>query len=769
MGNVQVATYELPWNWKNEPPNGIGGNYDDAGYIPDGLTYPPQNSWNEALNYGGDNTHMRFNIPNTQFTWGATEGLLTSFGTINQPGGYPQLYDIAQGLPNRSRYVDGEYMSVKQQPKPYSTWKSQCDGDTCTDLPTCTPDTFPNCTMQQMMEAGGEASFFDGKTQNAGRIYADSVNRAYAKAFVGGGIEALQQVNTSEHSTFDPCSGPGLLELLLPLGAAAAGVAIYSYYGKPELTLAAGSQVADAGMIVVFGFMYNYSKGLLEYLNEPSNIHFERAARFLVYPAGIYGGYQLGTVAFNNTSQQGNQTYFQISGAAVGVSLSERWLVMPVSKALSKGSFLGGLLLGGFGFIMRGMSHFWCALTTNQDSCTALDQVEFQDSRRWDAASIAAMLTLEVCEREGWTKDTAEAQFVFRGLLSGPALMTAPMTSQSAPTIFDQTLANPMGYTYAGRWQQEFPAHSELQHTRFKRSHNIYGWDGDVAGWGDMGNSNLYSCENWDVMREGLQQNTHPGTKALKRKFDSWIGNWKDPGSPAGVLVAAAKVHANIEAMKHIPGWELEDATNLTFPDLLKPTLLAGGVAPLSMPDTLQFGSESGYQSGLRWTPPAELQDTYNVFPIDKLNEIYTAPLHPVTPYDPSYCGQVWADMMNGEDAWASFTRLQVRDQLRAALGVTQCAQSDTEDVGKVYVLQLALSAGTDLTCHDFVLYLTQAGWDASTIQHALYTVAQVVQAKIPDLAEWALGFLQECTDYSGMDGSRFDTLPKSITSKWCT
>jgi hypothetical protein len=756
MGNVQAITRDYPWAWKNEPPNGLGGEYDDAGYIPPGLTYPPQNSWNEALNYGGEG-HMRYVQPKEggpgggAVNWGVTEGLLTSFGTIGQPGGYPQLWSAAQGFPMAGSGVDGEYAVVQNQPKPYSTWKDV----------TCTPLTFPNCSMTAMMQSGGEATFYDHKTQNAGRIYAESVNRAYNQAFVSGGVEALRQVNTSEHSTFDPCSGPGLLELLLPLGAAVASVVVYNKYTKPGLSISLGSQIADYGTIVVAGFVYNYSKGLLEYLNDATNIHFERAARFLLYPLGLYGGMQLGGIAYGYTSQSANQQYFTYGGAAVGVLFTEKHLVIPVAKVLSKGSGLAGLLLGLFGAMMRGVSHFWCALSTNQDSCAAMDMVEFQDSRRWDAVSIAAMLTLEVCEREGWTKDSAEAQFVFRGLLTGPGMMTAPMTDNGKDTIFDGTIANPLGYTYAGRWQQLYngPFTKDTWTTYFQRSNKIYGWDGDQSGWGDLGNSNLYSCENWDVMREGLQQKTHPATKALKRKFDEWIGNWQDPGAPAGKLVAAAKVPANIEAMKHIPGWELEDATDLSFLNNLRPMLQ-------TFPDELEFTPQAGYNSGLRLQ---EVTPDFVQLTQPSTHLTHYAPVDPLrSRYDPSYCGQVWQDMMQAEGDWAQFDRIQVHNELQATLGVPQCKQSSVEDIGKIFVVRIALSAGTDATCSDLVNYLQHAGWTSDTIDHAVWTVAQVVQSKIPDLAEWALNFLQECSNYSGTEGSSFATLPSTITSKWC-
>jgi hypothetical protein len=733
---IQQSTQAYPWDWRLAP-NGQGGDYDDAGFIPPGMTYPPQNSWSEAINYGGT-PHMRETYrfgtdPNngkpTYLDWGATEGLLTSFGTANQQG-YPQLYDISHGLPsgptgwgpgNYGAWSDGQFKQIIAQPGAYATWKPvTCSGDNCA-LPTCTPDTFPNCTMEPMIAAGGTATFFDGKTQSAGTIYAESVNRAYNNAFVNGGIEALENVNTAEHSTFDPCSNPSLLELLLPLGAGLAGVGIYDAYFRTELTLALGAQVATFGSLIIFGFVYNYSKGLLEYFNEPTNIHFERASRCLVYPLGLAVGAMVGNAIFSYTNQSYNPQYFQIGGAVLGVWQSEKRLVLPVAKALSKGGLLGGILLGTFGLVMRGISGMWCRLTTSQDSCTAYDQDEYADSRRWDVVSIASKLTLEACEREGWQKDDPRAMFVFRALVTGPAMLTAPLNDPTSATIFDETLANPLGFIYAGRWEQQYgnldsSVGDENIQRQFARS-TIIGWDGYVSGSGDVANSNLYSCENWDIMREGLQSKTHPLTKSLKRKFDGWVGNWTDP-TVIGKLVQAANNPANIEAMKHIPGWEIEDATAL-------------------------------YQPALKtW----QVLDPLEYIPADP-----TTPTYPLTPTTPWFNMETaWQnDVVNAADP--TYPLPDLIADCQNVLGQPDCEAVPNSIKAKWYVLYTMLNSNFWGEMSDKFAAL---GWDQASIDDAAGVIDDLARtSKITAVQSMAWSMLHDtgAQTHNGFPTLKFD------------
>jgi len=770
MGNAQAISYVYPWEWINGPSG--AGDYDDAGFIPSGLTYPPQNSWNEALNYGGS-AHMRTIVPGNSnglksVDWGVTEGLLTGFGTLAAAGPV-KLYDMGDGLPPGNTFAPGAFASVKNQPQPYTKWKY--NPNVPASMNVCTPATFPNCDMTSMLEGGGEASFFDHKTQTAGRIYAESLDRAYNKAFVSGGIEALRQVNTYEHSTFDPCSQPGFLELLIPLAAGVASVAVFEYYGKPEVTIAAGQQAATLVSVCLFGFVFNYTTGLLEYFNEPTNKHFQRAARFLLYPIGAYGGMLAGDALYEQTSQTAPQNYYQAGGALLGISVLEHTMVVPIARALSSGGALAGILLGTFGFLMRSISTLWCRLTTNPDSCSAMDDTTMQDSRRWDAVSITAMLTLEVCEREGWQKDDPHAQFVFQGLLSGPAMLMAPIPDpNTATTKWDLTIANPLGYTYAGLWQQEglWNTVSGKFDAAFQRSQNVVGWDGDVSGLADIGNSNLYSCENWDIMREGLQTKSHPLTKHLKANFDAWVGNWKTP-EEVGILVQKANNPANIEAMKHIPGWELEDAASLYTPlKVLAPELTAPNkrldpppphevehleVLPFYLDyPAVQLGLQAPYKR-LDVPPPHQRPPTLEVLPFVEIND----------------CAVTWRDdIMSGSTRWASFTPQQVQAAIEDVLAAPNCRSCDVEDRGKLEALRLALSASQSLTCTQYTDILQKFGWSPGVVQHAVYTVARTLDCGIPALHSWTQGFLADCTNYE-QQGLGFATLPSSITDKWCT
>ncbi len=759
MGNAQAAIRAYPWDWINGPAG--GGNYDEAGFIPNGMTYTPQTSWSEPANYGGTK-HMRatLQLGGMPIDWGITEGLLTSFGTAGAPNGYPQLYDTTAGFPwigfgKYGNYGDGEFASIKVQPQPYSQWRNGANGPDPKDN-VCTPLTFPNCSMVGMMEAGGEASFFDHKTQNAGRIYAESVNRAYTRAFLGGGIESLKDVNTAEHSTFDPCSGPGLFEVLLPLGAAVAATAAFQYYGRPELSAVAGTGVAGGATICIFGFVFNYTTGLLEAFNEPTNIHFERATRFLLYPLGGYVGALAGGYVYQQSSQSAGEAPFQYGGAILGAWVLERHYVVPVAHALASASFVGRLLLGAMGALMSGISGLWCRLTVNTDSCTAFDQDStLMDSRRWDAVSLAAMLTLEVMEREGWAKEDPRTEFVFRGLLTGPSLLEAPVVDADR-SMFAQDLVNPMGYLYAGRWMQSMNWTSGVKHdawyTLFQRNGTIVGWDGTIAtGWGDLVNSNLYSCENWDILREGTQKKTFPATKQVKGTFDSWVGNWQTPKS-IGKLVAAANIPANLEAMRRIPGWELSSSTLMSFPEWMQSTTPILEQLPEEMAPQMKMDPFSLYVPG--------------DVPIDLfLRRMHAAPNDP---NDPDADAKAYYNLLMNSDGNMSVASMATMLQEYFTTS-SQCQTGDATWNGRLQSLLLFAQQYQTLDCSEFKQFLT-AKWGSypTAVDSALECIDAAAATINQPIAE-AIGawLIPSCT--SGSHVVDFSALPPEVVQSWCT
>jgi hypothetical protein len=760
MGNQNAVTTKYPWEWKTGPPGEAG--YDDAGFIPFGMTYANQTSYSEPANYGGKN-HMRTQLPVTfpQFTgtldWGATEGLLTSYGTPGgNSAGISQLYDIANGLPSGyNQYADGQFGLIHAQPLSYQTWENalypanleQC-GDkifpgnppTCA-LPMCNPTNFPYCTMIPMIEASAQATFFDQKTQNAGRIYRESANRAYNNFFLSGGPEALEAVNTSEHSTFDPCSDPSLVEFLLPLAGAIIAVGVYTNYGKPEVTLLANSQIADAGDIILFFFAYNYVRGVTTYFFEPSNKYFERAARALAYPLGLAVGYWAGGEVYGATSQQASLQTFQYVGMAAGLYLTENALVPALSVILSKSGAIPSLIIGSLGWLTHVVSKFWCMFTSNLDSCEQWDDQDngLQDSRRWDVVSIASKLTLEVCEREGWQKNDPRAEFVFRGLITGPAMLTAPMDQGgNKDNMFQNTLVNPLGFVYQGRWQQAYNAtdFDKQPFPQFQRSQNIAGWDGDIAGAADVANSNLYSCENWDVMRNAKQQVTHAQAFTLRKTFDKWIGSTEYGG---GTLVNAANDPNQLALMKRIPGWELGEPL----------TILP--IAPIEMPLSGDAGLSGLYAPGQILPPGQGLKPLVNKTCRTFFDDILTAG--------------------NGNDKDMPLSEISAN--ALQVLSQADCSGCPLADLGKVYLVYiLALDDPRHLTCGYLEQMLQWENWTDDAIKDMHYVLLELQGAAITSIAQFARQLLNDgsCTlihnPVTKFNG--FASLPSSITDQWC-
>jgi len=725
MGNVNAVIQEYPWNWVEF--EGDAGAYDQAGFRPSGLTYAPQQAWSEPENYGG-NKHM---VTQTDFgdstrpKWsaGATEGVLKTFGTLGvQDAKYLTDINYIDGLVKQfgpvDYFYDGVYESVQVQPPAYTNWRpdghKKLDPSDPTTYQTCTPRTFPYCTMAPMLASAGEVTFFDGKQMTGGLVYKDSIERAYNNAFVNGGIEALSQVNQTEHSTYDPCDQPSTFEVLFPLLVASGMMGAFGYYGKPELTLVAGPSAASVASVCIFGFGYNLSKGMVEYFHESDNHYYLNAARFLLLPLSAYAGSQLGTQAYTASQNQGDPTYFMIGGAVVGVMIGDK-ASPKLAKALEYSSILAAVILGTFGMFTRFITRFFCSLTANYDSCA--DYENDPTNRRWDAVSIASMLTLEVCEREGWQKDDARAEFVFRGLLYGPDLMNLPV-GEDGLSAYDQTLVNPLGYIYSGEWKQAFPG---TPPTNYQRSNDLVGWDGLVARGGDIANSNMYACENWDLMRRGGQSKSHKGALLVAQNINEWIGSWDTPGTNKGTLVEAANDPTKLAAMKRIPGWELQGVVSLYQPTI----------------------------------------DTWK--PLDPLKYIAadpTTPTYPLTPTTP------WFNM---ETAWQNDV-IDVADptypipaliaDCQNVLGHPDCEQVPNSIKAKWFVLYTMLNSNFWGEMND---KFTALGWDQASIDDAAGVIDDLARtSKITAVQNMAWSMLH---DTSAQTHNGFPTLKFDVCS----
>ena len=292
-------------------------------------------------------------------------------------------------------------------------------------------------------------------------------------------------------------------------------------------------------------------------------------------------------------------------------------------------------------------------------------------------------------------------------------------------TMFDETLVNPLGYIYAGRWTQALGMAPGAQ-TGYQRSGNIVGWDASVGGWADNANSNLYSCENWDIMRQGLQQNSAPETQIVKNHFDKWIGNWEFP-EEIGTLVAAAQIPANITAMRNIPGWQTDRSISVGWQEWNKP---------------LNF-----------MTPSTELNF-----------------MQELLPQGPLACYDWWWNLMNSANPKFQQEPLtNMQDDVSYILSIPDCALCDVESRGRIWIMwYIWTSKFSGFT--EWQAAMSTLGWTSQALAAANYVPLTLQNSVVASVS----GFFKTFVAAGGTDNppsapTGFATLPASITNSWCT
>lgn len=519
MGN---ATSTPPWEFVDGP---SAANYDAHGYVPPGLTYPTQNSWNTARQYPGT-MEPADGKPPSYMPNGAvmSNSALRQFGQrVPYPPSAASALDFPAAWISQPVWGEGNLPFNQSQT-------------------LCTPETFPNCDVNAMRQYAPTMQLFDGKTYNAMDMYSLAIDDAYTKGYVGGGFDALQGTNVADTSTYDPCDNPSVIETVVPLTA---GIAAGTFASRIILpAFASGKTVAGfvAPVVMTGSFVAGWSLGLAQLRGWGDNsAEYKQAAYAIVISGGaVAGAFVADAVSAGPLVQ---------AGVAGGVVYLSTTTIPAVELVLERSGFLTGFLFGLVDVISNGMQRFFCGLTTDTFEACA-DKGEHPTGRRWDVASVAGELTDEVCGREGWQRDDPRAEFVFRGLVTGPAMMSA--ASPGTYTLFDSQLVNPLGSIYENPWQTAF-GNANNATNEWQLYGTVAGWDGNTSNWADAAGSNLYACQNWDVLRNGAQSNGTPQSAALKDTFDHWIGN-DDLETKVGVLVQAAYDPANISKMRHISG-----------------------------------------------------------------------------------------------------------------------------------------------------------------------------------------------------------------------
>lgn len=570
-------------NWSYPPP--VGRDY--WGVTPTGLQ-PSQHQWSQlyldgippfksALKphtyaFNGNPKRVTFGIG------GQGSDLLQTFGaniaTLTDGGGSYYIDQYQGYFPSGPMYPGA---NTRQWPPPQG------------DPNVCTPENYPNCNMQIWRDMNDKqptpyaqywAQTFttDQDGNNIQIVNAPTTSQPVdlpkrwegalnniTQNYLSGGLDALDSVNSKNTSGFDPCQGSGFFEVMLPLFTGAAAVILPNVFGFEIFTLLPKDvkAITDLTLAVV-----GYDVGKIAYLGTDTRAdrYKEKAATAITVGGGVLGGELLIQNVFTDVGVA--TRYAVLAGTAF---LSNRLLYDPVLLLIQPGSL--GLTFAGFIFkIFDSISNFFCHLT-NWGYSACDDFKNFPDARKWDVASISAQITDRIAAKEGWGKDDPRREFVFRGLITGPAMLGAAAETP-VPGIFATNPVNPIG-----SWLQ---VHTRLDHTSaFNTASNTYvenvmtgdytsitGNASEQGWWGTQEAHNRYACNNLEVLLKGIEETQDNGEQettpqqdddrvlATRLNPDGLVDPTKGIINWAQQLTAMARDPNNIRKQGEIPGMQ---------------------------------------------------------------------------------------------------------------------------------------------------------------------------------------------------------------------
>lgn len=525
-------------------------DWDEWGYRPYNST-PSQHVWSEW--YQGD-----FKPPDPVGTafpvlMGTTDDRLQNFGNVNSNNKRAAWWD------GYTEYAP-QYAHVINVP-----WDPQSDET------MCTPDKYPNCSMQKMADNVKLTSWQNNAVvvgrphvstpepgvpgtvvYNPVTTYAEAIDNL-ARHYASGGFDYLSQVNTNDTSAYDPCAGPSFFEIIMPLAIGGGMTLAVDRFGGTFLQTLPPS-VQPVTMLCTFLFGFHYTRGALESILDPGSRDEDIAkaadavAIALTYAAGAVVG-----DAYNNQyATEPSDAYSPIAGAVVALTVAPA--IQPTILLAIKAGTFNGIALGLINVVVKGVSYFFCRLINwGADACE--DSQVNPDARRWDVASLCAKLTNIACDREGWSKESAQAEFVFRALLTNPAWMYAANVSTNNPYV-DMTGTNPLGSIVQVQTKNTGYYKADRGVFDYSIEEDKYSLSGLNMGgtFGSDNDTSYFACQNWDALfcdddedpsKCNVPDAGHkPETLLFAQNMKKWLNS----------AINAAYDPNNIRKMNEIPG-----------------------------------------------------------------------------------------------------------------------------------------------------------------------------------------------------------------------
>jgi len=459
-------------------------------------------------------------------------------------------------------------------------WKKQGP-----DAKVCTPENYPVCSMSRFRAYAPtlyqwQSKPFQGYHDNETGVttmateVGDQRNMMnewlhriddMVTQYQSGAFDGLRNVNDSDTRNWDPCSEPGTLETVLPLGTAAVLVYLVrlidltSLVGAQEETLL---QLSAAALGFHVGkFLFAQGRGIWsgdkteeeELRAAMANDVLFAAASLVAIPVGSFLSDQL---SYNY--DWATPRVLEISSAVAAYLIFRNqfseWLIEQI-RVGGYGAYPITFLLSLVGQVEK----FFCrAGNWGQQAC--MDTKRLPYSRYWDVGSLAAMLVDSARDETGWSRDDPRTEFVYRGLLTTPAFLYAGTEENEIPGLYHTHLVNPIGLIMPVE-TDAFPAQTGLNRSHWVNwySANLASWTGDfdVTKFG-VGDFHLrYACQNFQVLMEGDEKTVNTKEEAVDALVASNLKKW------VNALVAKAQDPSYLVQQKTIPGLQ---ESGYTFP-----------------------------------------------------------------------------------------------------------------------------------------------------------------------------------------------------------
>ncbi len=579
-----------PWDWDpsrtlTSPPwQGIHVGvqsvfWDEMGYKPFGAK-SPWDYWSMTKDLQPNAfTQASADIPDTNnIQLGLTDDVL---GVIGAPVVYVRKNWADKTITNTEN--TSTFLDAIPGTAPQAAWYSEQYTDQ--NQTYCNPFNYPNCDMSLVASSTGSVVMWDGTKIDVIKRWAEKVD-AIANAYTRGEFDWLvdtQRVNPSRTDNFDQCAGKfvddsELFGLFLGLGLPVAfNVAMVIVIPIPlptitRLTISAG----------LFSYGYYFGQFATSTFTKDSvdrNRLLLQSSTALGISAGAAGGSLVGALLEPDGTMP---IVMAAAGGVAGYHFLIPYLKTYLNTYTMSGSeFLGGLLNLYTSYMSEMANVIKCQLeSVTLTAC--MDSNEFPRARRWDSASIAVMLLDEVINPPPNTpnpikgagtikKGSPEAEFIFRGLLTGPAMMMSGVstpdntwTGVSGNSLYENstywgtgTGANPLGPLCPYGWR----FHGDTGEYTLDWFYLNDGYFSKAAAQ-SLGQNEI-ACNTWAYIRSLQYIEEGDGTNAFaaNTNWNKWLT----------ALIAASQNPANLKAQESIPGWNapVNPITNGPLP--LKP------------------------------------------------------------------------------------------------------------------------------------------------------------------------------------------------------